>query len=51
MKPVSQEKAHCFKHACTYPAHEHECPYCKIEQLQKAAIDAARDGGKQCQDQ
>ena len=30
MKPVPQDKSHCFKHACTFPVHEGECPYCKV---------------------
>ena len=42
MKPVPQDKSHCFKHACTFPLHEGECPYCKIERLQREAPISAR---------
>lgn len=33
MKPVSQDKSHCFKHACTYPNSEPRCPYCELARL------------------
>lgn len=48
LKPISQDKSHCFKHACTYPAVERQCPYCMMEFLKHSkkvptdfAIDAA----------
>ena len=33
MKPVPTDKSHCFKHACTFPLHEGECPYCKLDRM------------------
>lgn len=35
MKPVSQDKTHCFKHACTHPARE-MCQYCELDSLRIA---------------
>lgn len=34
MKSMPQDRAHCFKHACTHIAHL-GCPYCAVEQLRR----------------
>ena len=39
MKVSTQDKSHCMKHACTYPADE-RCPYCLLIERRKQEVDA-----------
>lgn len=42
MKPITDDKKHCFKHASTHRVDE-QCPYCRAEVLERNALDAVAD--------